>query len=333
MGVWEYPTKEADERKSILDETLQLWAQAGWRIESRSDFQAQVASGKTAGERTASFGLAGFFLGPRVKRTLLTVDEYGDVHEQQVSEVPNALPVPCQECRRELASDSPELRLELTSSRRGRGSVGRDGPVVSACEWERVESAVVADIDGVPDYDDRVDDRNCQAARGGWMPVAAFAGQPVECGKASDAASVDGLAGYGDCPDVVDAAGIGDGELWRPSGPRAGCEIEGGERATWQVSRSVERAADVKSWAVPDERMLYRFPCSLALALDARRKLKRRRGALQPSHHPPRRRQLTNLNTSENRPQQISGSAKLSLRHERDDRRRWGRRLDRADKP
>ena len=54
--------KSADERKAILDRTLQLWGAKGWRIENRSDFQATVAKGKEI-SHVLHFFLALFTLG------------------------------------------------------------------------------------------------------------------------------------------------------------------------------------------------------------------------------------------------------------------------------
>jgi hypothetical protein len=50
-----------DERKEILDRSLQLWAAKDYRIENRSEFQATIS-----------------------KRKLITVDEFGNLDEQQL---------------------------------------------------------------------------------------------------------------------------------------------------------------------------------------------------------------------------------------------------------
>jgi hypothetical protein len=84
-----------DERKATLDRTLQLWGAKGWRIETRSDFQATIAKGKEISHVlhfflvlfTLGLWLIVWFLlgvGGGVKRTLITVDEYGNVIEQKL---------------------------------------------------------------------------------------------------------------------------------------------------------------------------------------------------------------------------------------------------------
>ncbi len=87
--------KTAEERKAILDSTLQVWGARGWRIENRSDFQATVAKGKEVSHLLHLFltlitlgiwlifwlvlGVAG-----GVRRRLVTVDEFGNVVEQKL---------------------------------------------------------------------------------------------------------------------------------------------------------------------------------------------------------------------------------------------------------
>jgi len=67
-----------------LDQALQRCAVDGYRVENRTDYQALIATGKTAGERLASFGLLSPWLGDRVKRLLLTVDEAGKLTSREV---------------------------------------------------------------------------------------------------------------------------------------------------------------------------------------------------------------------------------------------------------
>ena len=68
----------------ILDQALQKWAVDGYRVENRSDFQALIAKGKTAGERFASFGFLSLWLGDRVRHLLLTVDQAGKLTSREV---------------------------------------------------------------------------------------------------------------------------------------------------------------------------------------------------------------------------------------------------------
>jgi hypothetical protein len=84
-----------DERKSVLDRTLQQYGAQGWRIETRSDFQATIAKGKEISHvlhlfltlLTVGIWLI-FWLGlgvaGGVKRRMITVDEYGNVVEQKL---------------------------------------------------------------------------------------------------------------------------------------------------------------------------------------------------------------------------------------------------------
>jgi hypothetical protein len=87
--------KTADERKVILDRALQTWGAKGWRIETRSDFQATIAKGKEIGHVLhllltvftvglwliiwLVLGIAG-----GVKRKMITVDEFGNLVEQKL---------------------------------------------------------------------------------------------------------------------------------------------------------------------------------------------------------------------------------------------------------
>ena len=87
--------KTPDERKAILDRSLQLWGAKGWRIENRSDFQATLAKGKEVSHLlhlfltliTLGIWLI-FWLGlgvlGGVKRRMITVDEFGNVVEQKL---------------------------------------------------------------------------------------------------------------------------------------------------------------------------------------------------------------------------------------------------------
>jgi hypothetical protein len=91
-------TKSADERKAILDRTLAARGAEGWRIENRSDFQATVATGKrvnhilhliltilTAGLWAIVWIILAITGG--IKRQIVTVDEYGNVLDQNLTAV------------------------------------------------------------------------------------------------------------------------------------------------------------------------------------------------------------------------------------------------------
>ena len=87
--------KTADERREILDRSLQLWGAKGYRIENRSEFQATISKGKeiqhvlhivltvlTAG--LWLFVYLPLWLLTGIKREMITVDEYGNVVEQKL---------------------------------------------------------------------------------------------------------------------------------------------------------------------------------------------------------------------------------------------------------
>lgn len=87
--------KTGDERKAILDRSIQMYGARGWRIETRSDFQATIAKGKEI-SHVLHFFLSVFTLGiwlllwlvlgivGGVKRRMITVDEFGNVVEQKL---------------------------------------------------------------------------------------------------------------------------------------------------------------------------------------------------------------------------------------------------------
>jgi hypothetical protein len=79
-----------DQRKATLDRTLQIQEAQGWRIESRSDFQATIAKGKPLNNKlhliltiftVGIWGIVWFILAITggVKRRMITIDEYGNV--------------------------------------------------------------------------------------------------------------------------------------------------------------------------------------------------------------------------------------------------------------
>jgi hypothetical protein len=84
-----------EERKAALDRVLQQRGAAGWRIETRSDFQATIARGKrishalhliltlvTAG--LWSLVWIGVAIRGGVKRRMVTIDEYGNVVDGKI---------------------------------------------------------------------------------------------------------------------------------------------------------------------------------------------------------------------------------------------------------
>ena len=88
-------TKSADERKAALDRQLQLQGAQGWRIETRSDFQATIAKGKALNNTLHllltifTFGVWGIVwiilaLTGGVKRRMITIDEFGNPVEQKL---------------------------------------------------------------------------------------------------------------------------------------------------------------------------------------------------------------------------------------------------------
>jgi hypothetical protein len=85
-----------DDRKAALDRTLQKAGAVGWRIETRSDFQATIATGDRPNHllhlvlTILTGGLWGLFVWAPVvafgglKRRMITIDEYGDVIDNKV---------------------------------------------------------------------------------------------------------------------------------------------------------------------------------------------------------------------------------------------------------
>jgi hypothetical protein len=94
LAVPTNPTKSAEERKAILDSALARAGGRGWRIETRSDYQAMIARGHkvnhilhlllsiiTLGLWLIVWILLGVFGGE--KRAMVTVNEQGNVQEQR----------------------------------------------------------------------------------------------------------------------------------------------------------------------------------------------------------------------------------------------------------
>ncbi len=85
----------AEERKAALDRALQTYGAKGWRVETRSDFQATIAKGKELSHvlhiilTLFTIGLwlivwLGLGIFGRVHRRMITIDEYGQVIEQKL---------------------------------------------------------------------------------------------------------------------------------------------------------------------------------------------------------------------------------------------------------
>jgi hypothetical protein len=85
----------ADQRKATLDRTLQRYGAQGWRIETRSEFQATIAKGErlnntlhliltllTAGLWAIVWIILAIVGG--IKRRMVTVDEYGNVVDNKL---------------------------------------------------------------------------------------------------------------------------------------------------------------------------------------------------------------------------------------------------------
>lgn len=86
--------QSADDRKATLDRSLQTYGAQGWRIESRSDFQATIATGSRISHGlhlfltliTGVWGIVWIVLAATggIKRRMVTVDEYGNIVEQKL---------------------------------------------------------------------------------------------------------------------------------------------------------------------------------------------------------------------------------------------------------
>lgn len=91
------PSGKTDaERRAALDSALQLKGAQGWRIENRSEFQATVAKGKQHSHGIHIFlsiitaGLWAIFVWlplavfGGLKRRMISIDAYGNAHEQKL---------------------------------------------------------------------------------------------------------------------------------------------------------------------------------------------------------------------------------------------------------
>lgn len=87
--------KSGDERKSSLDRTLADRGAQGWRIETRSDFQATIATGNRINHvlhlilTLVTVGLWAIVwiilaITGGIKRHMITVDEYGNIVERKI---------------------------------------------------------------------------------------------------------------------------------------------------------------------------------------------------------------------------------------------------------
>lgn len=71
---------EAD-RETVLDSAIRDGAEQGWRVESRSRFQATLVWGSPIGSRLLRGGALGLALGKRERRVLMSVTEAGEVEQ------------------------------------------------------------------------------------------------------------------------------------------------------------------------------------------------------------------------------------------------------------
>jgi hypothetical protein len=85
----------AEQRKATLDRALQLEGAHGWRIETRSDFQATIAKGNRLNNTlhllltifTAGlWGIVwiGLAIFGGIKRRMITIDEYGNIIDNKL---------------------------------------------------------------------------------------------------------------------------------------------------------------------------------------------------------------------------------------------------------
>ena len=89
------PLLSARERIAALDEEVAEWVRHGWRVESRSDFQAVLAIGKPVSHLlhailavlTAGLWLIGWLIVTATggeDRELVSVDSYGNIDSEKV---------------------------------------------------------------------------------------------------------------------------------------------------------------------------------------------------------------------------------------------------------
>jgi hypothetical protein len=85
----------ADGRKATLDRALQRLGAEGWRIETRSDFQATIAKGNRINNTlhliltiitVGIWGIVWIILAivGGIKRRMITVDEYGNIIDSTI---------------------------------------------------------------------------------------------------------------------------------------------------------------------------------------------------------------------------------------------------------
>jgi hypothetical protein len=87
--------RSTEERKATLDSALQRYGAQGWRVETRSEFQATIAKGKEVNHllhlflAVITFGLwlipwLILGVGAGVKRRMVTIDEFGNAVDQKL---------------------------------------------------------------------------------------------------------------------------------------------------------------------------------------------------------------------------------------------------------
>jgi hypothetical protein len=89
------PVMSAEGRKATLDAALQRTGAEGWRIETRSDFQATIAKGKPLNNKLhvlltiftlGVWGIvwASLAISGGIKRRMITIDDYGSVIDSTI---------------------------------------------------------------------------------------------------------------------------------------------------------------------------------------------------------------------------------------------------------
>ena len=87
--------RSTTDRKATLDRTLQRYGAQGWRIETRSDYQATIAKGEKINNTLhliLTFLTAGLWgivwiillITGGIKRRMITIDEYGNVVDSKL---------------------------------------------------------------------------------------------------------------------------------------------------------------------------------------------------------------------------------------------------------
>lgn len=73
------------EREEILDRLAAEWAARGWRVETRSRFQATMVTGSGAVSRAGKGGLIGVIGGRKLRRVVVSVTDEGAIQQTPVA--------------------------------------------------------------------------------------------------------------------------------------------------------------------------------------------------------------------------------------------------------